>query len=85
MTTSMGWVESKRQGIRWMNFVVGVAHLRDSYPIKQGFSAANALPSLFCWIIAVVNRGGFGICGINPINKEISSANAKPLLILIDK
>ena len=29
-----------------MNFVVGVAHLRQSDLIKQGISSANALPSL---------------------------------------
>ena len=74
-----------------MNFVVGVAHLRDGYLIKQGISFANALPSLI-WRdflgesgIVVVNRGGFGICGLNPINNEISSANVKPLLVRIDK
>jgi hypothetical protein len=66
-----------------MNFVVGIAHLRDSYLITQGISAANALPSLFCWIIVVMNRGGFGI--LNPINNKISSANAKPLLKLINQ
>ncbi len=33
----------------------------------------------------MVNRGGFGICSINPIKNEISSANAKPILVLIDQ
>jgi hypothetical protein len=66
--------------MQWMNFVVGVAHLRDSYLIKQEISSANALSSLFSGMVVVVNRGGFGICGLNPMNNEISSANAKPLV-----
>ncbi len=36
-------------------------------------------------IVVVVNQRGFGICGLNQINNKISSANANPLPILINK
>ena len=73
-----------------MNFVVRVAHLRDClfHQTRSFLHKCSTLLILRDFLgasgIVVVNRGGFGICGLNPVNNEISSANAKPLLILID-